>query len=324
MSITWPLRSGRRLTVLVFVATLGAAAAAGAAPGDWADRVAGEPGAFALLGDLEAGCLYSAGATAVGDARVPAGSWVKPFLAYALLACGKTDENETHLCEGWRDPLHRCWYGPGHGRLNLEQALAQSCNAWFQHVTPRLEPSLYQAIDAPFFPAGWSDASIVSAAAEEWQDTFIAGRLTARSLTFEAWSRALAALVLGRRVDWPAGPGVPGVRALVLGPPVGDSATLAVVRRGLQAAAAGGTAQELAQRFGSADLWVKTSSSQSPYGDAAGRRPDAVCMVAAFWPAGHPRAFIALFVPRGMAATTAAPLAGEVLRDFCRWRRMLP
>lgn len=321
MSITWPLRSGRRLTVWVFAAALGAAAAAGAPPGDWADRVAGEPGAFALLGDLEAGRLYPAGATAVGDARVPAGSWVKPFLAYALLACGKTDETETHLCEGWRDPLHRCWYGPGHGRLNLEQALAQSCNAWFQRVTPRLEPELYQTVNAPFFPSGWSDATVESATAEEWQNTFIAGRLTARSLTFEAWSRALAALVLGRRVDWPAGT---GVRELVLGPPAGDPAALAAVRRGLRTAAAGGTAQELAQRFGSADLLVKTSSSQSPYGDTSGRRPDAVCMIAAFWPAGHPRAFITLFVPRGMAATTAAPLAGDVLRDFCRWRRMMP
>lgn len=321
MSITRSLRSGRRLTVLAFAATLGAAAAAGAAPGDWAGRVDDESGAFALLGDLEAGRLYSAGATAVGDARVPAGSWVKPFLAYALLTCGKTDENEIHLCEGWRDPLRRCWYGPGHGRLNLEQALAKSCNAWFQCVTPRLEPGQYQKVNAPFFPAGWSDAITGSAAAEEWQNTFIAGRLTARSLSFDAWSRALAALVLGRRVDWPAGM---GVRELVLGPPVGDPAARVAVRRGLQAAAAGGTALELARRFGSADLWVKTSSSQSPYGDQAGRRPDAVCMVVAFWPTGHPRAFIALFVPRGMAATTAAPLAGDVLRDFCRWRRMMP
>jgi len=309
------------LTVLVSAAALGAAAAAGTAPGDWAGRVAGEPGAFALLGDLEAGRLYPAGVTAVGGARVPAGSWVKPFLAYALLACGKTNEAEIHLCEGWRDPLHRCWYGPGHGSLNLEQALAQSCNAWFQRVTPRLEPGEYQRINEPFFPAGWSEATTEIAAAEEWQNTFIAGRLTARSLTFETWSRALAALVLGRRVDWPAGT---GVRELVLGSPVGDPAALAVVRRGLQAAAAGGTALELARRFGSAELWVKTSSSQSPYGDAAGRRPDAVCMVAAFWPAGHPRAFIVLFVPRGMAATTAAPLAGDVLREFCRWRRMMP
>jgi len=321
VSITWPRRSCQRLTILVFAAALGASAASGAAPGDWAGRVAGEPGAYALLGDLEAGRLYPAGATAVGDARVPAGSWVKPFLAYALLACGKSDETETLLCTGWRDPRHRCWYGPGHGRLNLEQALAQSCNAWFQQVTPRLEPDEFQRINAPFFPVGWSDATTEIATAEEWQNTFIAGRLTARSLTFEAWSRALAALVLGRRVDWPAGT---GVRELALGSPVGDPAALAVVRRGLHAAAAGGTGLELARRFGSAELWVKTSSSQSPYGDVAGRRPDAVCMVAAFWPAGHPRACIVLFVPRGMAATTAAPLAGDVLRDFCRWRRMMP
>jgi len=300
---------------------LGAVAVAGAPPDDWTARVVREPGAYALVGDLVAGRLYPAGEGAVGGTRVPAGSWVKPFLAYALVVCGHIGEDETILCEGWRDPQHRCWYGPGHGRLNLEQALAQSCNAWFRRVTPRLNPDQYREAVAPFFPVSWSASAAEPVTAKQWADAFMDGRLTAQSLTFESWSRALAALVMGRRVDWPAGT---GARKLILGPPMGDPAALAAVRKGLRAAAAGGTAVELSRRFGSDDLWVKTSSSQSPHRDATGRRPDEVCMVAAFWPAGQPRAFVALFVPRGMAATTAAPLAGDVLRDFCRWRRMRP
>lgn len=319
MSTIWPRPDRRPLAALLLGLALGAAALpAGEPAAGWAERIRREPGAYACLGDLSAGLLYAAGDAAVGGAPVPAGSWVKPFLAYALLVHGRIDPSERHTCTGWQELTGRCWYGPGHGRLDVTGALAHSCNAWFNRVTPRLPPDVCREAIAPFFPAAWP------AAADDrqvWAETFMAGRMTAASPSFTEWSEALTALVLGRQVSWPpAG----DCRRVSLGQPIGDSAALAVVRAGLRAAAVEGTGRELALQFGSGAVWVKTSSSQSPYRDAAGRRPDEVCMVAAYWPAGQPRAFIALFVPRGMAATTAAPLAGAALRDFCRQRRLRP
>lgn len=61
------------------------------------------------------------------ERAVPPGSLVKPFVAVAY--------GEQH---GGRFPIVRClgarshcWYPPGHGRLGLEEAIVQSCNAYF-------------------------------------------------------------------------------------------------------------------------------------------------------------------------------------------------
>lgn len=61
------------------------------------------------------------------ERAIPPGSLVKPFVAVAY--------GELH---GGRFPIVRClgtrshcWYPPGHGRLALEEAIAQSCNAYF-------------------------------------------------------------------------------------------------------------------------------------------------------------------------------------------------
>ena len=69
-----------------------------------------------------------------GNAIAP-GSLLKPFLASAY-----GEQNDWRypsvFCAGTAD---RCWYPHGHGEIGLEEALAQSCNAYFLHLAKSLD-----------------------------------------------------------------------------------------------------------------------------------------------------------------------------------------
>lgn len=69
------------------------------------------------------------------DRAVAPGSLLKPFVASAH---GEQHDNRypQQQCNGTRD---RCWYPKGHGVLGLEEALAQSCNAYFLGLARGLE-----------------------------------------------------------------------------------------------------------------------------------------------------------------------------------------
>lgn len=67
-----------------------------------------------------------------GTAPVPLGSLVKPFLA---LAYGDSHD--------WRYPellCETCWLPQGHGRMDVTNALAQSCNSYFVQLVRRTQP----------------------------------------------------------------------------------------------------------------------------------------------------------------------------------------
>lgn len=65
------------------------------------------------------------------DEPISPGSLVKPFLA---IAYGEQHGGRfpTVRCMGTKS---RCWFPPGHGNLVLEEAIAQSCNAYFLALT---------------------------------------------------------------------------------------------------------------------------------------------------------------------------------------------
>lgn len=290
-----------------------------APPEDFRKLVEAEPGAFAVLGDLGAGRAVLAGDARVLDSRVPAGSWMKLFEAYVLVAGRQVMPAEKIRCDGWQGPGPRCWYGPGHGALDLEGALAQSCNAYFTVLRPRLAAAGYTASIAGFLPeAAPGDSSPKGLA--DWDGAYVRGELTPRAPRFDALCRAVAALVLARRLDW-AGAGES--RALAGEPVRLDEAARAAVLAGMRRAATEGTAVELSRAFGSDDLLAKTSSMMPAAAPARSRNRNRVGMVCAFYPAEAPRAFIFLFVPRGFAPEKAAPMAGRVLRSFCLQRNIL-
>jgi hypothetical protein len=86
---------------------------------------------------------------------IPVGSLTKPFLA---LAYARTHNTFPHaLCQGTQD---RCWLPKGHGTLDLEHALAQSCNAYFLALSRQIEPVALQTITQLYnLPAAPPDAT---------------------------------------------------------------------------------------------------------------------------------------------------------------------
>ena len=68
------------------------------------------------------------------QSQYPPGSTYKIILAIAGLETGKIDPRETVFCPGYLQLGRRtfwCWHRGGHGKVNLLQALEQSCNVYF-------------------------------------------------------------------------------------------------------------------------------------------------------------------------------------------------
>ncbi|MCW8985125.1 MAG: penicillin-binding protein 2, partial [Thermoanaerobaculales bacterium] len=71
----------------------------------------------------------------------PPGSTIKPFLALGGLAEGLIDPEATVYCNGsvvLYGHRFRCWRRGGHGFVNLERALAESCDVYFYLLGQRL------------------------------------------------------------------------------------------------------------------------------------------------------------------------------------------
>ena len=84
------------------------------------------------------------------DQPIPVGSLTKPFLALAYAATHTTFPHIT--CHGNSgltpagQPTDRCWLPRGHGQLNLQTALANSCNAYFLGLSRAIDPSALHTV----------------------------------------------------------------------------------------------------------------------------------------------------------------------------------
>ncbi len=68
--------------------------------------------------------------------KYPPGSTIKPFLAIAALMLGVRDVDEKTWCKGWytlkgQDHRYRDWKKGGHGHVDLNYAIMQSCDVYF-------------------------------------------------------------------------------------------------------------------------------------------------------------------------------------------------
>ena len=73
--------------------------------------------------------------------QYPPGSTFKPLMALAALEEGIITPETQFTCQGglpFGGRTFHCWKRPGHGRLDLKQALAQSCDVYFYKVGQRL------------------------------------------------------------------------------------------------------------------------------------------------------------------------------------------
>ena len=71
----------------------------------------------------------------------PPGSVFKLVMAVAALEAG-VDPSETVYCRGYSviyNHRYRCWHAPGHGSVDLRDAIKHSCNVYFHQLGQRLD-----------------------------------------------------------------------------------------------------------------------------------------------------------------------------------------
>ena len=69
------------------------------------------------------------------------GSTFKMIVAIAALKYGVIDYNTTHTCEGkieFGDRLYHCWKTKGHGKMDVTNAIKQSCDVFFYEISKKV------------------------------------------------------------------------------------------------------------------------------------------------------------------------------------------
>jgi len=87
--------------------------------------------------------------------QYPPGSTIKPFMALAGLAYGESHSGHTQYCPGYYQlpgeaRRYRDWKRGGHGRVDLDQAITQSCDVYFYDLARNLTIDRMHAFLAQF------------------------------------------------------------------------------------------------------------------------------------------------------------------------------
>jgi cell division protein FtsI/penicillin-binding protein 2 len=203
------------------------------------------------------------------------GSLVKPFLA---IAYGEQHGGRfpTVRCLGTQS---RCWLPRGHGTLGLEEAIAQSCNAYFLHLAAGLDR---QRAAQTFVGYGLAGPA-VNAAAES-----MAGLGSAWKEPPLAWARAYLQLEKEQQ-----------------------SPMQGRIVKGMLLSAELGTARPVDAALGKNAALAKTGTavcSHTPRGAADG-------FTVVLYPAAQPRLLLLVRV-HGVTGAASAKVAGEMLRSL--------
>ena len=103
------------------------------------------PHGAAVLLEINLGKIVAFHGEEILNRPASPGSILKLFTTYALLDCGEKSSDVFYCSPSSVDvkSSESCWYKPGHGNLNLKQALANSCNSWFRQwlADKNLEPA---------------------------------------------------------------------------------------------------------------------------------------------------------------------------------------
>lgn len=101
--------------------------------------------------------------------QYPPGSTVKPFYGLGALETGVNTRSRQLRCIGYyqlprEDHRYRCWKREGHGRLDLDQAVTQSCDVFFYDLAHRMGIDAMHDYLAPF---GFGDKLGIDTRGEE-------------------------------------------------------------------------------------------------------------------------------------------------------------
>lgn len=206
---------------------------------------------------------------------VSPGSLVKPFLA-AAYAEQHGGQFPTVRCLGTRG---RCWLPAGHGALGIEEAIAQSCNAYFL--------ALANGLDRRRAAQTFARYGLTGSAAEAKDESLVG--------LGSAWKEP--PLVLAR--------------AYLKLATVQPSAVQGRIVRGMFASAERGTARAVDAALGEDAALAKTGTavcSHTPQGAADG-------FTVVLYPAAQPRLLLLVRV-HGITGADSAKVAGAMLRSL--------
>jgi cell division protein FtsI/penicillin-binding protein 2 len=210
------------------------------------------------------------------DRPVPLGSLVKPFtaLAYAASHGGQLPRIECTRHSG-------CWLPAGHGAVEIEKAIAYSCNTYFRGLSEQLLHQDFAPVTARFglaAPARSAPPGAFFGLGDDWQ---IAPVALVRA--YEELVRRSAEPAIGRVVA------------------------------GLRVAAERGTANGVGRALGGSSCFAKTGTAPCIHPAGTGRQSNGDGYALVLYPADQPR-YTLLVRVHGVPGREAANVAGEILR----------
>ncbi len=264
--------------------------------------------------------------------ELPPGSVFKPLVALALLEHGIVREDTAFRCQGYlSDPdRFRCQifreHGIGHGEINLVSALAQSCNVYFfQHAAELgAEPLVAWARRFGFAEQGGNLPLPSELRSDEELQSLAIGQSTLTATPLQVL-RMYAAIANGGDL---VAPRFTRAQVATTRRPIQsrdtktsetrieglDPATIAAVRRGLEAVVAdpAGTAFATVRTPG-VSIAGKTGTAQ-----AGGERPDHAWF-AGYVPADEPQfAFVVVLEHGGSGSIAAGAIARHLVEQLQR------
>jgi cell division protein FtsI/penicillin-binding protein 2 len=213
------------------------------------------------------------------DRPLPVGSLIKPFTALAY-AQGHAFTYPTFTCRGAADA---CWLPAGHGHIGIVDAIAGSCNAYFQRLAHQVAPDAFVATLASFGMHARAAAATVPAMVGLTKELMLAPSAVANAYA-ELAARA----------------NQPGVSRVAMG---------------MMASARTGTGRAVGAALGPTDAFVKTGTAPCSHSPNAGG--DGYTVVV--YPADRPRVVL-LAQAHGRTGAETAEAAGEILSSATRTR----
>lgn len=238
----------------------------------------------------------------------PPGSLIK-ILTTIAYAAEHGDRFPQYQCPPTlsRDPAG-CWDRNGHGTVNLEKAIAYSCNVYFRRLADNITPGVF-AETLHRFGLVRSPREILDLP-ESTQRKLMVGNTLDWSVTPILLLRAYSALYNGGRL-WPAA-FYDGPHNVALPP----EAVFQRIRNGMRAGGEIGTSA-LAHRIAGAPLLGKTGTSlQLNEGARNWSRTQGWWI--GLYPADAPEIAVMTFVRSGRGAVDAAPLGGRALAEYLK------
>jgi cell division protein FtsI/penicillin-binding protein 2 len=218
------------------------------------------------------------------DDSIPVGSLTKPFVA---LAYARTHTAFPHtLCRGTQG---LCWLRKGHGSLDLEHALAYSCNAYFLALARELDPNAMQSVLRLYgLPAVRQSASTDSSDANQEENPEI---------------------LIGLKPEWRIAPVTLAHAYIRLAIEADSQPADGAILRGMRLAAQQGTARALrAEDALAPTVLAKTGTAPC----VRGCMGSGDGLVIALTPADEPRILL-MVRERGTTGATTAIIAAQML-----------